>query len=383
MNLGDILSNEAIRRHEFPVTEQGIYLAHAAVCPLPRRVTEAVAAYATEAGHMDQEKPVDADLINNIRAQAAGLLGANPEEIALVGPTSLGLSYVARGLSLGKRDNFIIYPDDYPSNVYPWMALAQRGVEIRSIKTAELGRIEVADVMRLVDANTRLVALSSCHFISGHRLDHAAIGNELRGRHIRFCLDAIQTLGAFPTPVEGIDFLASDAHKWLLGPCAAGILYVRRECQSELQPITHGWNNLLCPEFITLDELNLQSGARRYEPGSYNWLGLVGLNAALQLIQEIGVQTIARELWRKREWLVSHLQEKNYAVLQAKASPSQAGGMISVRREDQDMPDLHARLAAAKITTSLRTDRLGRHYLRLSPHFYNTDEELEEVMLHL
>ena len=163
-------------------------------------------------------------------------MNCKPEEVAFVGPTSLALSLLASGLRFKKGDNILVYFDDYPSNVYPWMALAERGVEVRYINTRGLGVIRPIDVSGQVDENTRLVALASCHFISGYRIDYNAIGKLLRERGILFCLDAIQTLGAFPTTVENVDMLAADAHKWLLGPCAAGLLYVKQSVQEQIKP---------------------------------------------------------------------------------------------------------------------------------------------------
>ena len=227
MTLTEILSNEELRRHEFPVTRDKIFLAHAGDCPLPRRVAEAIADYARESATGDQEKFVYPAILDQGRKLAAQLLNCQPDEVAFVGPTSLALSFLASGLKLRRGDNILIYFDDYPSNVYPWMALAEQGVEVRLMNTRGLGVIRPKDVMGQVDENTRLVALASCHFISGYRLDFQAIGKYLRERNILFCLDAIQTLGAFPTTVEHVDLLAADAHKWLLGPCGAGVMYVR------------------------------------------------------------------------------------------------------------------------------------------------------------
>ena len=116
------------------------------------------------------------------RNAGAKLLNCQPDEVSLVGPTSLALSFVAAGLKFRRGDNVLIYHDDYPSNVYPWMALADQGVQVRLLNTRGLGAIRAVDVMGQVDENTRLVALASCHFISGHRLDHDAIGKFLRER---------------------------------------------------------------------------------------------------------------------------------------------------------------------------------------------------------
>ncbi len=378
MNLAELLASEELRQREFPVAREKIFLAHAGVCPLPRRVAEAVARCATEGSTDDQEKFL-ARLLLDTRELAAQLIGAHADEIAFVGPTSLALSYVASGLEFRRGDNVLIYFDDYPSNVYPWMALADRGVQVRFINARELGRLRPADVLGQVDEQTRLVALASCHFLAGWRIDVDAIGEALHRRGILFCLDAIQTLGAFPTQVKHVDFLAADAHKWLLGPCAAGILYVRKALQEKLRPPIYGWHNVRCPDFVAQEEIVFKSDAKRYEAGSHNILGIVGLKAALELLMEVGVDEIGRELLRKRALLVPILQAKGYTVLQANAPVTNASGIVTFFKPELDMPALQQKLVEQNVVASLRADRAGQQYLRLSPHFYNTDAELERV----
>src|SRR6266404_1262611 len=158
MQIADVLSNEELRRHEFPVTRDKIFLAHAGVCSLPRRVFEAVQNYARDCTSADQEEILPEASIRQTRQLAATMLGAQFDEIALVGPTSLGLSYVASGLNFRKSDNVVIYFDDYPSNVYPWMALAEKGVEVRLLSIRDMGAIRPLDILGQVDEATRLVA---------------------------------------------------------------------------------------------------------------------------------------------------------------------------------------------------------------------------------
>lgn len=380
MTLAEILTDEALRTREFPVTRAKIFLSHAAVCPLPQRVAQAVSDYALQASRGDQEAIVFPALLEEGRKVASGLLNCQPDEVAFVGPTSLGLSLVASGLNFRRGDNIVIYHDDYPSNVYPWMALAEQGVQVRLLNIRHLGVVRPRDVMGQVDESTRLVALASCHFISGYRIDHAAIGKYLRERGILFCVDGIQTLGAFPTTVEHVDFLAADAHKWLLGPCGAGVLYVRKELQERLNPPIYGWHNVRCPNFVAQEQITWRSGAKKFEAGTQNLLGLVGLVAALKLIQEVGVDNIAAELLRKRAWFVPALQAKGYTVLCADAPPDNASGITTFFKPEKDLVELHEELQTANIITHLRTDRAGQRYLRLSPHFYNTDAELQRVM---
>jgi selenocysteine lyase/cysteine desulfurase len=380
MTLAEILGQEELRRHEFPVTRDKIFLAHAGDCPLPRRVAEAIGNYARDAATGDQEKFVYPGILGRARQLAAQLVNCQPEEIALVGPTSLALSFIASGLKLRRGDNMLIYFEDYPSNVYPWMALAQQGIEVRLMNTQSLGLIRPKDVAGQLDENTRLVALASCHFVSGYRIDLEAIGALLKQRNILFCVDGIQTLGAFATPGNFIDFLAADAHKWLLGPCGAGVMYVRRTLQDALNPPIYGWHNVKCPDFIAQEQVVFRAGGPKYEAGTQNLLGLVGFVAAVELILELGVENIGRELLRKRAWLVPALQAKGYTVLHANAPPENSSGITSFHRPGLDLSSLHQKLLDNQIITSLRADRAGRKYIRLSPHCYNTDEELQRVV---
>jgi len=379
MTLTDILTNEELRQREFPVCKDKIFLAHAGVCPLPARVAQAMND-CTNGGTLGDQEEFVLHRLDEARQTGAKLLKCQPDEVAFVGPTSLALSLVAAGLKFRRGDNILVYYDDYPSNVYPWMALAAQGVQVRLLNIRNLGAIRNVDVMGQVDENTKLVALASCHFISGHRLDHQAIGKFLRERNILFCLDAIQTLGAFPTTVENVDFLAADAHKWLLGPCAAGIMYVNRDLHESLNPPVYGWHNVRCPNFVAQETINYRLGAAKFEAGSHNLVGLIGLLTAMELALEIGVENIATELARKRTWLISACREKGFEVLNADQKPETAAGITSIFKPGQDLTSLHKKLAAAGVIDSLRTDRKGQNYIRFSPHFYNTDAELKRVV---
>ena len=381
MTVEEILSNEELRRHEFPVTRERIFLAHAGDCPLPRRVAEAISKYAQKSTTGDQEQFVYPMILSNGRKLASQLLNCQSDEIAFVGPTSLALSFIASGLKLRKGENIVIYFEDYPSNVYPWTALAEHGIEVRLLpQRGGLGVIRPLDVLEQLDENTRLVALASCHFISGYRIDLQAISQLLRERRILFCLDAIQTVGAFPTAAEEVDFLAADAHKWLLGPCGAGIMYVEKSIRERLTPPIYGWHNVRCPNYVAQEQIVFRSGAQKYEAGTHNLLGLVGLVSALELILEVGVNNIAAELLRKRNWLVPALRAKGYDALCSDVPAESSSCIVSFFRSGKDLTPLHQKLLEANVITSLRTDRSGQKYIRLSPHFYNTDSELHRAL---
>jgi selenocysteine lyase/cysteine desulfurase len=170
MTLAEILTDESLRRQEFPVTGEQVFLAHAGDCPLPRRVVQAVTDFATLAARGDQEEAFSGTRIQHCRELAARLLNAEMSEISFVGPTSNALSLVASGLSFRRGDNIVIYQDDYPSNVYPWMALAEKGVKVRFLNIRELGRIRKIDVeARLTKAPSCRARFVSLHFRLAHR----------------------------------------------------------------------------------------------------------------------------------------------------------------------------------------------------------------------
>ena len=179
-------------------------------------------------------------------------------------------------------------------------------------------------------------------------------------------------------PVRGA-YLAG-VLQFLLGPGGAGLMYVRNSVQEHLHPPIYGWHNVQCPDFVAQERIVLSSGAARYEAGTQNLLGLVGLVTAMKLLTELGIENIGRELLRKRAWLVPALQAKGCTVLNADAPPENGSGIVSFFCPGKDMAAIHQKLLAANIITSLRLDRARHQYIRLSPHFYNTDAELHRVL---
>ena len=225
-----------------------------------------------------------------------------------------------------------------------------------------------------------MAALASCHYVSGYRIDIDTIGRELRSRGVLVCVDGIQTVGAFPTPVEHVDFLAADAHKWMLGPCASGILYVKKETQDQLKPVVQGWHNLRCPDFIAQETLDYKPDSRRYEAGTANLLGIVGHQASLAMLNEVGVDNIAADLLAKRNRLVPALLAKGYEVMHPEVRLANTSGIVTFQKPCEDMAALAERLGQAGIKVSLRVMRDGAKLIRLSPHFYNTDAELDRLL---
>lgn len=373
----DTLADEATRRREFPVVEHQAYLAHAAVCPLARCVVSAMSDYLAKVGRGGQFEHLHANAEAGARELAAAMIDVTPDEIAFVSSTSAGLSLVAAGLPWRAGDSVVITQGDFPSNVYPWLRLEKLGVRVETIRTGA-GVLTLEQVKERVDERTRLVALSSVHYATGARTDVDAIGEFLQVRGIRVCVDAIQSLGATPLSARHVDFLVADAHKWLLGPQGMGVLFVRRERFEELDPVLLGWKSIHTSRDFVHQKLELAHTARRYEPGSLNAIGIVGLHAALQMLQHVGVPAIAARIASLRGPLVAGLQSKGYEVLGPATSPS--AGIVSFRREGTDSATLCRSLDQAGVITSLRHDLAGRDCIRVAPHFYNTEAEIERLL---
>jgi len=374
--------DESERQRLFPVSKSKVFLGHAAVTALPACVADAMCAHIRQSCEMPQEFGDVLRDIKDARRVCANFIGAEPEEIALLGPTSLGLSLFANGLPWQPGDEVVCYLGDYPANVYPWLELRRRGVVVKLLQPARPGEITLELVAAALTPKTKLVALASCHFFTGYRIDVDAIGQMLHERGVLFSLDAIQTLGAFPLTVEHVDFLSADAHKWMLGPVAIGIVYVKKRHFDLCRPTLLGAWNVHSPNFHAQDEIRFVPTAQRYEPGVLNIAGIYGMKAAVEMFLRIGPARIAGQIHHLTAFLGAALRDRGYEIHSPTAGPP-ASGITTFRHTQRNMAELHAKLEAADVISSLRHDRQGREYLRFSPHFYNTEEELTAALAHL
>ena len=351
-----------------------------ASAPLPGPTVDALKHEADRAFHCAGKLRVMAEG-GGVRRAGARMINANSDEVALLGPTSLGLNLVANGLQWKQDDEVIFYPDDYPANVYPWQALAEKGVRVIPLQPERVGEITPDLVLKALSPRTRLVALASCHFLSGFRLDYEGIAEELNRRGVLFCLDAIQSLGATTVDVRHIDFLAADSHKWMLGPLGAGILYVKRKHFGLLRPTLLGAWNVRSPGYVAQPEIAYEDSARRFEPGSLNWLALHGMKASLEMILHLGVKQIEARLLDLHTFAEDKLLANGFRVMGHANRRSQKSGITTIAIENHEKAVAQARkLRDNQVDISLRQTRSGLSCLRLSPHFYNTEAEIEEVI---
>jgi selenocysteine lyase/cysteine desulfurase len=306
------------------------------------------------------------------------LLGAQPEEIAFVKNTTEGLGIVAQGLDWRPGDRILTCDLEYPSNVYPWWALRDRGVETLMLAGRD-GRLPLETLEEALQSpNVRLLALSSVEFGSGARNDLATIGALCRERGVLFCVDAIQSLGCLPLDVgrDGIDFLSADGHKWLCSVEGCGVFYCARGLQERLQPRIIGWRNVADNRDFDTYQSELQASAVRYEEGTPNTPGIFALGAAIDLVLELGIDAIAARVLALTDQLVEGLHERGATVVSPRGAES--SGIVAFRVGDEPPRRTVGRMASEKIHLAAR-----RGCVRASPHFYNDEDELERLLVAL
>jgi selenocysteine lyase/cysteine desulfurase len=363
---------------EFPVRRNLVYWNHAAVAPLPRRVADAITAHTEnvrDRGAADWRAWYGA--IDQTRGKAARLIGARASEIAFLPSTSWALNSVARAFPWASGDNVVGDDMEFPANVYPWMLLEGRGVEYRVARNRG-GRIGVDEIAAVVDARTRVVAVSWVAFHNGWVYPIEEIGAFCREKGILFVVDAIQGLGALPLDVEAahVDVLAADAHKWLLGAESCTVFYVSENARERVPPINGGWWNVRhdsTHEGGFLDyRLDFHLSARRYEPGSIPTAQIRGLGAALDLIEEMDVEEISRRVVKSVTALANGLAERGWKI--ATPEPFRSGILAAVP------PDGNAVRAAKALESRgiIASPREGA--MRFSPHAYNDAGEVERIL---
>jgi len=358
---------------EFPVTQKYIFLDHAAVAPLNLRAKRAVEQFIEENNTLGAERHrVWNERVEKVRRSAANLIGAKPSEIAFVPNTSTGINIIAQGLKWFPGENVITLKDEFPANVYPWMNLAKKGVELRFVPDKK-GRITPADISRKIDSHTKLLSVSSVGFLTGFRNDLEKIGSMCASEGILFHVDAIQSLGAFPVDVKKarIDFLSADSHKWLLGPEGIGVMYVSENFKDRVNVTFAGWKSVKNPTKFLPYNFDIKEDASRFEPGSLNLMGIFAMGESISMIEEIGVENIARKIIGLTDHMAQGLSKRGWEVLSPRNEESEKSGIVSFNGAAPPHQVVE-RLEKKGVIIATRGG-----ILRASPHFYNTFEETD------
>ena len=362
-------------RGAFPACDGRAYLNCAAVAPGSTRVRAAINAWLDD--HVAQGNSASTHWwarAAEVRARTAELIGAAPEEIAFVKSTSHGLAMVAEGLGWRSGDEVAVASAlEYPSNVYAWKHLADRGVEVREIPVVD-GAVTPEAVDEAIGPRTRLVAVSSVQFASGHRTDVDAIGRLCRDRGVLFVVDAIQQVGAFPIDVKasGIHAMAACSHKWMLGLLGIGFLYVDRDLLPNLRPALVGWYSVDDPFAFDGIRFKLRTDASRLEEAAPAFPMVYGLGAAVEMLLEAGVANTAAHITGLLDRAAGALEAIGCEVSPA---PEHRAGILMIKPPAADVDALAEACLERNIAVS---ERRGR--LRLSPHLYNNEDDIDALI---
>ena len=366
-------------REQMPVSRKWAYFDHACVAPIPKLAGDAISRWC-------QEAQDEGDVLwkgwevqhENLRNLTAEVTHATPEEIALIPNTTFGINLVADGFDWKPGDNVILPDHEFPSNIYPWKALESRGVEVRIVEL-DGDRVDANRIADACDERTRIVSVSWIGYSSGHRINVAEISDAVHSKGALFFLDAIQGLGVFPLDVQemGVDFYAADGHKWLLGPEGAGVFYCRRDLLERLRPMNVGWNSVKQGNDFSNVKLDVRNEARRYEGGTQNMVGFIGLNASLNLLKESGLgpkhSAVGEQVLRYSDRVCEVLTEHGAAVKSDRSSSAKSG-IVSFEVDGKPAAEIKSMMLSRGVVVSERGGRL-----RISAHCYNNELDLDKL----
>ncbi len=353
---------------------------HAGVTPLPQSAVREINRCAAEfALHGSAALgPWEAQQ-ESARAAGARLLGAKgPHEVALVKNTTEGLSFVANGLSWQRGDRVLVPDREFPSSIYPWLSLRDFGVEVALVEPQGTGwtlPIEQFET-ELLRRPTRLVAVSWVQYARGWRTDLAELAALCHRHGALLCVDVIQGLGLIPCELDqwGVDFAAADAHKWLLGPLGVGLFFVAERNLDLLRPQEPGWASVAHRDDYENLELVYDVDARRFEGGSFNNITIAGMGASFDLLVEAGVDNVWRHVDHLLDLLVDGMAGSKFAVASDRSDEGRSG-IVTLTAAHLDLDGAVAHLAERGIVVAARGGGI-----RISPHGYNTVEEIDHLL---
>jgi len=369
-------------RDLFPVVRSGcVYMNHAAISPLPTPTFEETRRWleVRNSGAVENFEE-GMQTIEDTRNRVASYINAkSPEQITFVGNTSDAISAITEGMQWKEGDEIILNTLEFPTNVQPFRRLEKKGVVIRYVESAD-HRVNPEDIEALITPNTKLVSISAVQYLSGFRADLKRIGELCSSRDIYFVVDGIQALGASPIDVQTcrIDALATGAHKWLMSPMGIGFLYLSEKIQATLEPYKTGWLSVEDPWELSKFEKAWLPVSRHLETGTPNIIGISGLGSSLALFEGIGTEAVRKHIQFLSGYVLNRIESKNNITVITPDDDNQRMGIATFKVHSSPDLDLDSVLGALKEKDIAISAREG--FFRISPHMYNTEEEIDLVI---
>jgi selenocysteine lyase/cysteine desulfurase len=356
-------------RELFPIVNKILYFDAASLTPYCTPVLDAQERFARERrdlGSLQYDEWYER--IDNSRKLAAILINASPREIAFVKNTTEGVNLTASIIDWEKGDEVLVCDCDFPTNIFPFLNLKNRGVTVKYVRCKN-GRAYLEEIEEEFSDKTRLLSISHVFYNSGYRIDLEELGKLCKERRILLHVDAAQSLGAFKINAEkaGIDFLSACGFKWLLSPLGTGVYFMKKR-YIELEPPILGWLSVKDHEKLNTKRLEILKSSKRFEAGTLNIGGFLGMAAAMELINSIGIRTIEKRVLELSQTLAEALDRTGRRVI-SDIDKKHRSGIICVEKGNITKDHLRERGIVATV----------RKNLRLSPHIYNDEEEIEKL----
>jgi selenocysteine lyase/cysteine desulfurase len=365
-------------REEFPVSQDWSYLNHAAYGPFPQRTVRAVTGWAEGIAYAPTFFGPEREKIPAEAAEyVAGLAGATGDMVAWVPSLADGMNLLAHGVDWKDGDNALIPVDEFPSVVYPFLNLQSRGVELRYVEKNSEGRTDPNLIEAAIDDRTRAVALSYVEFMDGYRNDLKALGSLCKDRGVELFVDATQALGAQPIdlPETGVSAIAAHGYKWLMAGFGVGCVIFNPDAIERIR-VTYAGRLSIKGGFEDAEyRLDWRDGAARYQTGGLNVLGLTALHASMTLVTQAGPQWTREHTLGLLDKLVEGVQNMGYEVASDLTRERRSQIMAFTSGDHDRDNELVEQLTRSNVAVTLR----GRG-VRVSPYFYNTEDDIERLL---
>jgi cysteine desulfurase/selenocysteine lyase len=365
-------------RKEFPFTKEIIFFNHASFGPMPEKSWKATEEYykGLRLKKMPDDDRKAFQKLDNIRKLIAKMIKAKPEEIAFATNTSYGLNVAAWGLDLKRGDKILLSDVEFPANVYPWTNLRQNGIDIKFVPSRNKC-FDINNFVKSIDKRTKVLSLSFVQYFNGFKNDLETIGRICEENDVFFVVDGIQGIGSVDLDVKKckIDFLSCGGQKWLLSSLGTGFFYLSSQAKRKLRTGFFGWLGvdwgLNWTDLLKFD-LKPFSSARKFEIGTHPYSLLWSMHASLQLLSQIGVENIEKHNLELLNLLIDYLKDSPYNI-NSSLEPLHRSSILSF--SGKNISKLYEKLIKNKILVSFREGSI-----RISPHFYNTKEEMKRFI---
>jgi len=355
-------------RSLFPITKEATYLNSASQAPLNTCVQNKLEAYLKSEITFEGKKGFNRD---DIRIPLANLLGGSSEEYALTTSTGVGLGMIAKGIDFKKGDNIIIPEKEHWNNAFPWLNLESKGVAIRFAKLNKDNSLDPEAIEKLIDNQTRVVAIAAVRFNSGFRPNLSKISKIAHSKNALFVVDAAQGAGMVPIDVvkDGIDIMAGCGFKWLLGMHGTGFLYVSNRVVKMIQPVLPG----MYAAHINYDKLSCYEDARKFETGTLAYSLFTAWSAGLELLLSIGIDTVYKKALENTALIINGLLKNNYNLVTPIKNEQERSAIVHFYASSfEKTKALFSKLKAHKVMVTLQGENI-----RVSPNFFTTKKEIE------